>query len=124
MSQVYVVSNQDGLFISKQKEWLDGRDAKLLFRCEHKDEAINMVFELSSRDIYLRAEAITVDLNEKKQPVVEVTVPISVPTIKDDDPAEYEAQDADASKPDSEVQAAGTLEQQPAGTPKLQLVTD
>lgn len=106
MSQVYVVRNQDGLFISKQKEWLDGRDTRLLFRCNHKDEALNMVFELSSRDIYLRAEAIIVDLSEKKQPVVEVTAPIPV-VLETDDP-----------QPDS------TSDSTSDSTPKLQLVTD
>ena len=76
MNQVFVVSNQNGHFASKQKEWVDGREPKLLFRSPHKDEAINLVFELSSKDIYLRAEATSVDLDEKKQPIVEVTNPI------------------------------------------------
>jgi hypothetical protein len=73
MSHVFVVVNQQGLFANKHKEWVDGRDAKQLFRSLHKDEALNLVFELSSKDIYLRAEAISVELNDKKQPQVEVT---------------------------------------------------
>ncbi len=73
MSKVFVVNNQHGQFASKQKEWVDGREPKLLFRSPHRDEAINLVFELSSKDIYLRAEAISVELDDKKQPVVEVT---------------------------------------------------
>ncbi len=77
MSKVFVVRNQSGLFASKQKEWLDGREPKLLFRSPHKDEAINLVFELSSKDIYLRAEAISVALNDKKQPIVEVTAEVT-----------------------------------------------
>ena len=75
MSTVFVVKNQHGYFASKNKEWECGRDAKLLFRSPHKDEALNIVFELSSRDIYLRAEAISVALDDKQQPVVEVTAP-------------------------------------------------
>ncbi len=75
MKQVYVVRNQEGYFATKKKEWECGREPKLLFRSEHKDEAINMVFELSSKDIYLRAEAIAVNMNDDKQPVVEVTAP-------------------------------------------------
>ncbi|MDG1772829.1 MAG: hypothetical protein P8H32_05285 [Oceanicoccus sp.] len=75
MSTVFVVRNQDGYFATKQKEWECGREPKLLFRSLHKDEALNIVFELSSKDIYLRAEAISVELDEKKQPVIEVTAP-------------------------------------------------
>lgn len=75
MKQVYVVRNQEGYFATKKKEWECGREPKLLFRSEHKDEAINLVFELSSKDIYLRAEAIAVDLSDDKQPIVEVTAP-------------------------------------------------
>lgn len=73
MSKVFVVLSQLGLFASKQKEWVDGREPKGLFRSPHRDEALNMVFELSSKDIYLRAEICEVELNEKKQPLVNVT---------------------------------------------------
>lgn len=72
---MYVVKNQHGLFASKHKEWLDGREPKLLFKCQHKDEAINMVFELSSKDVNVRAEAIIVEIDANKHPVVEVTAP-------------------------------------------------
>ncbi len=78
MSSVFVVKNQDGYFATKQKEWECGRDPKLLFRTAHKDEAINMVFELSSKDIDLRAEVIVVELDEKKHPVVEVSAPLLI----------------------------------------------
>lgn len=75
MSTVFVVKNQEGYFASKKKVWECGREPKILFRSPHKDEALNMVFELSSKDIYLRAEAIKVDLDENKHPIVEVTAP-------------------------------------------------
>ena len=76
MSEVYIVSNQDGYFASKKKEWLDGREPRLLFRSPHKDEAVNIVFELSSKDITVRAAAITTKLDGHKNPIVEVTVPL------------------------------------------------
>lgn len=75
MNKMYVVKNQHGLFADKHKEWVDGREPKLLFRSEHKDEAINMVFELSSKDIHTRAETIEVELDSHKHPIVEVTAP-------------------------------------------------
>ena len=79
MSQVFVVRNQHGLFANKHKEWVDGREPRLLFRSPHKDEAVNLVFELSSKDIYLRAEAIDVELDSNRQPVVEVTAELAPP---------------------------------------------
>jgi len=82
MSSVYLVKNQQGYFATKQKAWECGRDPKLLFKTAHKDEAINMVFELSSKDISLRAEVIAVEQNDKNLPIVEVTAP---PVVKEAD---------------------------------------
>ena len=73
MASVFVVKNQLGLFLNKQQEWVDGRDNHTLYRTAHKDEAINTVFEVSSRDIYLRAEAFGCECDEKGNPLVEVT---------------------------------------------------
>lgn len=73
MASVFVVKNQLGLFLNKQQEWVDGSDHHTLYRTAHKDEAINTVFEVSSRDIYLRAEALTCETDEKGNPLVTVT---------------------------------------------------
>jgi hypothetical protein len=100
MSHVFVVVNQQGLCASKQKEWIDGRDPKQLFRSPHKDEALNMVFELSSKDIYLRAETLSVELNDKKQPLVNVTA--EIPTLEE---AELLENDNSASADNSEQTA-------------------
>jgi len=70
MQQLYVVTDQRGLFVNKQKEWVDGSEVKTLFRTLHKDEAINLVFELSSKDINLRAEVLLVEQDNNKQPTV------------------------------------------------------
>jgi formate dehydrogenase assembly factor FdhD len=101
MSNIYVVKNQHGLFASKHKEWLDGREPKLLFRSPHKDEAINIVFELSSKDINTRAEAISVEIDSNKQPVVEVTAPPPPPKEDDESPQQQDitsAEQADSEK--------------------------
>lgn len=100
MSKVFIVTNQHGHFINKHREWVDGRDPKLLFRSKHKDEAVNLVFELSSKDISLRAEAVAVDVDERDQPVVEVTT--FIPTAR-----ELEAEAAEA---DGEPGAADSTE--------------
>lgn len=68
---VYVIRNQHGLYLNKQQEWVDGREAQSLFRCAHHDEAINTVFEVSAKDIALRAEALACPLDARKNPLVE-----------------------------------------------------
>ena len=72
MTSVFVVKNQLGLYLNKQLEWVDGSDSHGLFRTPHKDEAINTVFEVSSRDIYLRAEALACECDDKGNPLVAV----------------------------------------------------
>jgi hypothetical protein len=93
MNKVYVVRNQHGMFANKHREWVDGREPKIVFRSPHCDEALNLVFELSSKDIYLRAEAIHVELDDNDQPVVEVTA--ALPTEPAAEPSAQQPQDGD-----------------------------
>ena len=70
MSNVFVVRNQQGQFLNKQKEWQDSGDNRSLLRVKHHDEALNLVFELSSKDIYLRAQAVECELDSSNNPVI------------------------------------------------------
>jgi hypothetical protein len=70
MDKVFVVKNQQGLYLSKQQEWVSGADQHALFRTPHRDEALNTVFEVSSRDIYLRAETVACAVDGKNNPVL------------------------------------------------------
>jgi hypothetical protein len=67
---VFVVKNQQGLYLTKQQEWVDGADNHILYRTRHRDEAINTVFEVSSRDIYLRAETVICEQDTKGNPIL------------------------------------------------------
>lgn len=67
---VFVIKNQSGLFLNKQLEWIDAGDGQPLYRTAHRDEAVNTVFEVSSKDIYLRAEAVACPVDAKGQPAV------------------------------------------------------
>lgn len=67
---VFIVKNQQGLYLSKQQEWVDGADSHVLYRTRHRDEAINTVFEVSSRDIYLRAETVVCNVDTKGNPLL------------------------------------------------------
>ena len=71
MSQTFVLQNQDKLFFGKSKEWVDGYDANSLFKTLFKDEAINQMVEISSKDYKQRVKVITCDLNEKGLPILD-----------------------------------------------------
>lgn len=65
MSEVYIIRNQDHLYLDKHGEWVDGSDSHTLFRTPHKDEALNMKVELSVRHPQLRLSLVTGALDEK-----------------------------------------------------------
>lgn len=71
MSELFILQNQDKLFLGKQNIWLDGRDLNALFKTAHKDEAINQMFEASSKDYKQRIKVVTCTANEKGLPVVD-----------------------------------------------------
>ena len=71
VTDVFVVRNQHGHYWGKAKTWVDGHIPRAVMRTQHRDEAINTLFELSSRDIELRGEVIAAQLNEKGDPVIE-----------------------------------------------------
>ena len=71
MSELFILQNHDKLFLGRQKEWLDGRDPASLFKTPHKDEAVNQVFEISSKDYTQRIKVVSCKVNEKGLPVIE-----------------------------------------------------
>lgn len=83
MKSIFVIRNQHGLYLSKQQEWIEGREAASLYRTPHRDEAVNAVFEASLRDIAIRAEVVACRLDERNLPRVDEREP-SAPA---DDPA-------------------------------------
>lgn len=71
MTDVYVIRNQLGHYWGKSKDWTDGRDPHAVHRSKHEDEAVNTLFELSSKDFELRGEVLSVPLSERDEPEVE-----------------------------------------------------
>ncbi len=71
MTEVYVIRNQNGHYWGKGKEWVSGSEPKTVFRVKHEDEAVNTLFELSTRDVELRGEVVAAELSERGDPVVE-----------------------------------------------------
>ncbi|MDQ2076126.1 hypothetical protein [Marinimicrobium sp. ABcell2] len=70
MSELYILQNQDKLFLSKQKEWLDGRDRNSLFKTPHKDEAVNQRVEISAKDYTQRITLMLCPVDERGLPVI------------------------------------------------------
>jgi hypothetical protein len=98
MTDVFVVRNQLGHYWGKAKLWVDGSSPKTVLRTKHQDEALNMLFELSSRDIELRGEVIQTELCERGEPVIE---PSQIPLLHEaeSDEPEPETLEAQAGPP-------------------------
>jgi hypothetical protein len=90
MTDVFVVRNQLGHYWGKAKIWVDGSIPKTVLRARHQDDALNTLFELSSRDIELRGEVVQVELSERGEPVIE---PSQIPLL---DEPEQDAPEAEA----------------------------
>jgi hypothetical protein len=73
MSEVFVICNQLGHYWSKGKAWVDGRDPRAVQRCRHRDEAVNLLFELSAKNIELRGEVIGAELSPRGEPVLAIS---------------------------------------------------
>ena len=71
MTEVFVVRNQLGHYWGKAKTWVDGTNPRSVMRARYEDEAINTLFELSSKDIALRGAVLAVQLTERGDPVIE-----------------------------------------------------
>ena len=71
MTDVFVIRNQLGHYWGKSKAWVDGSQPRLVLRTAHRDEAVNTLFELSSKDFELRGEVVAAQLGERGEPVIE-----------------------------------------------------
>jgi hypothetical protein len=71
MTDVFVVRNQLGHYWGKSRTWVDGSNPRAVMRTRFQDEAVNTLFELSSKDIELRGEVIGAELTERGEPVIE-----------------------------------------------------
>lgn len=70
MNTVYLLQNQRGEFLSKQGEWVDGREAGTLFKTPHKDEALNQKVEVNSKDYTLRIQLLECEQNNRGIPLI------------------------------------------------------
>ena len=71
MSELFILQNQDKLFLGRQNNWLDGRDLAALFKTAHKDEALNQMVEASAKDYKQRIKVLSCSPNEKGLPLID-----------------------------------------------------
>lgn len=82
MNQTFILQNHDKLFFGKNKEWVDGYDANAVYKTLHKDEAVNQMFEITSKDYKQRVKVISCALNEKALPIIDSEImPAPLPKV-------------------------------------------
>jgi len=82
MTQTFILQNQDKLFFGKNKEWVDGYDANSVFKTPHKDEAVNQMFEITSKDYKQRVKIVLCELDDKAHPVIDAEImPAPLPKV-------------------------------------------
>ena len=84
MERHFILKNQDGHYWVRAKEWVDGADRTRVAAYKHRDEASNLVFELSSKDFGLRVDVLEVALKDSKLPKLTVSQ-IALPGLEDDE---------------------------------------
>lgn len=101
MSEIFILQNQDKLFLGRQNNWLDGRDLAALYKTAHKDEAINQMFEASSKDYKQRIKVVSCNPNEKGLPLLDPDImPEPLPKVGKDLFEPLNAENAAASATD------------------------
>jgi len=83
MTEVFVIRNQLGHYWGKGKAWVDGSQPKQVLRTPHRDEAVNTLFELSSKDFELRGDVVAAELSERGEPLIEAS---QIPLPMDPEP--------------------------------------
>lgn len=68
VGKIFLLQNQDKLLLGKQQNWTDGRDLGALYKTRHKDEAVNQLFEVNSKDVTQRIHIIDCPMNKKGLP--------------------------------------------------------
>ena len=108
MTDVFVVRNQLGHYWGKAKTWVDGSNPRTVMRTRHEDEAINSLFELSSKDIELRGEVIAATLTERSEPIIEPSEnPLPEEPEEELEPGEEEEEPVPSSNPRSKGRVFG-----------------
>jgi hypothetical protein len=105
MNEIFVVQNQLGQYWGKKKKWADGTNPRRVHLCKHQDEAVNLLVELSARDVDLRGEVLPVEATERGVPIVEPSEHLLPEELRGEqlESEEVEPGDAEPSSPDEPI---------------------
>lgn len=110
MNQIFLLQNQEKLFLNRQKEWVDGRDLGSLFKTPHRDEALNQLFEVNSKDFSQRIHIVACALKTNGLPDIDpADLPppvVSAANIEEEDSTAADGGEF-AAATDDEAEAAG-----------------
>ncbi|MEM6301423.1 MAG: hypothetical protein AAF991_05245 [Pseudomonadota bacterium] len=70
---IFVICNHLDQFWTRSEQWVDGREPKRILKLKHQDEALNLLVELSAKDIELRGKVEALTLSEQGEPVLTVS---------------------------------------------------
>lgn len=74
MNELFILQNQQKLFLGKQNAWVDGLDSSLLYKTAYKDEAINQMVEMSAKDYTQRIKIVSCGVNDKGLPDIDPAI--------------------------------------------------
>lgn len=107
--ELFVVSNQLGQYWTRAGEWVDGREPQRVLKHRHRDEAVNLLVELSAKDFELRGQVQTCEADAKGELQLEASEHLT-PTLAERAAAQAAAAEAaeeeaaaDAEEADGEV---------------------
>ncbi len=75
MTEVYLLQNNDGLFLNKHKEWVEGSEANSLYKTAYRDDALNTKVELTVKNPGLRIKTLLCPVNDKGIPCLPEPAP-------------------------------------------------
>jgi hypothetical protein len=122
MNKVFVIQNQHGQFLSRQKEWLASTEISQLYKTPHRDLAINELVEITAKDTDARAKVVAAETSNKGLPLVADLPPLEFPKFElPDDMADIGLHAASTRASDDASQATGddataALENDPSRT--------
>lgn len=67
---VFILQNQHQHYLNKSLEWVSGCETTQLFKTPHRDVALNQLMELNAKDILLRANIVSCELDHSGNPTL------------------------------------------------------
>ena len=109
MNSVFVIQNQDGNFLSRQKEWVDKTQIQAVYKTPHRDLAVNEWVELTARETQARAKVVAVETTARGLPLLATLPPLEFPRAALPEDL-VRRNDSDSSNTTDEESTAGAAE--------------